>query len=526
MQIQIKYWTTIGTATPKIMEVQVLDYPAKKRLQLTTQPLIIFKDLATGLERVGELANAYDVFITEEVNGEETIEFKMATNDPMRNRLGSQPVEMIARIGDKQFHLKSALDQRTDTGKKYTQFEGESLWYELRSDKIPTFEQIEQKADVIMKAILDQTIEPTGWTIYKVQTDGRKRTIRGDWKNVIELLQMVVDQFGGELQFDTIDRTISLVNKNGEDNGVRFYYNKNLKTIKRTIETYDMVTRLYLSGKNDMTVKSVHPDGLDYVEDLTWVNALNLRKKIRIDRWSDERYTIPQNLYDDGLALVKESAKPIISYEMTLQDLSTLSGHEHESIGLGDSIYIIDTELLNLTVNARIVKRKYNVREPWLTEVELDYPKKELADANQRAIDDQLEQLTETSPVDTTDVQQMTVFNHLLNSRAEDGITYWEQSGTGITPVIGGFSGDASWQIDANYTETNILKQSVYGVSHRSAYTVSAYVASQGTITRGNSQDAFVGILVRIHYTTADANGKTFEEHLLAIPDITQQGGS
>jgi hypothetical protein len=335
-----------------------------------------------------------------------------------------------------------------------------------------------------------------------------------------------VDQFGGELQFDTIERTVSLVTKNGQDNGVRFYYNKNLKTIKRTIETYDMVTRLYVYGKEDMTVKAVHPDGLEYLEDLTWVNALNLRKKIRIDKWSDERYTIPQNLYDDGMKLLTESAKPLISYEMSVQDLSMLSGHEHESIGLGDSVYIVDTELLNMTVNARIVKRKYDVREPWKTEIELDYPKKELADANQRAIDDQLEQLTESSPVDTSDVQQMTVFNHLLNSRAEDGITYWEQSGTGITPVIGGFSGDASWQIDSGFEETNILKQSVFGVSHRSAYTVSAYVASQGDIYRGSSQDAFVGILVRIHYTEPDAKGNTFEEHLLAIPDITQQGGS
>ncbi|UYL93854.1 putative tail fiber protein [Geobacillus phage vB_GthS_PK2.1] len=524
LQIKIEFQTTNGAITPKIMEVQVLDYQKTKRLTLTSEPLIIYKDLESGLERIGELKNAYDIIITEEINGEEVIEFKMASNDPKRIELGTEPVELIARIGDKQFIIRNAIDKRDESGKKYTQFFGEALWYELRDAKVINYEQVEKTAYEHIRAILNSAVVPTGWTIYKVESDGRKRTIRGEWKSVLELLREVADQFGGEIQFDTVNRTISLVNRIGEDNGVRFYYNKNLKTIERSVDTYNLVTRLYVYGKNGMDIKSVHPQGLDYIEDLTWVNALNLRNKIRIDVWKDERYTIPQNLYDDGMKMLTEMAKPNVSYAMTIADLSMLSGHEHESIGLGDTVWVVDTELMNLLVEARIVRRKYNVRQPWKTEVELNQPKKELADANQRAIDDAIEALVESDPLDTSDVQQMTVFNHLLNSRAEDGMKYWEVTGSDITIEPSGFSGNASWKIQSGYGKTNKLKQSIYGVSHRSAYTISAYVATEGTITRGISQDAFVGIKVTIHYTEPDSDGKTYEEHFLAIPDITQQG--
>jgi phage minor structural protein len=501
-------------------------------MTLTHQPLIIYRDLDTGLERVGELVNAYDIFITEEIinaqGGEETIEWKMALNDPKRIELGTEPVEMIARIGDKQFIIKNPIDKRDESGKKFTEFQGEALWYELRDAKVISFEKIEVDAQTMGQAILDSAIIPTGWTIYKIDASlkSKKRTIRGDWKSVLEFLLEWADQYGGELKFDTIDKTISLVEKIGEDNGVRFYYNKNLKTIERSVDSYSLITRLYLYGKNDMTVKSVHPDGLEYIENTTWVDALKLRNRIRPDRFKDERYTIPQNLFDVGVQMLNELSKPNVSYAMKVNDLSVLSGHEHESIGIGDVVYAIDTELLNLLVDSRIVRRKYNVRQPWNSDVELNQPKKTLADANQRNIDDSLQILAESDPLDTNDVQQMTVFNHLLNSRAEDGTSYWEQSGTDIAVEIGGFSGDASWKINSGYGKTNKLKQSIFGVSHRSAYTISAYVYNEGQITRGTSQDAFVGIKVTIHYTEPDADGKTYEEHLLAIPDITQEGSA
>lgn len=523
MQIMVQMFTVDPSLTPTVQEIQVLDYERIRRLSLVNEPLILYRDLASGLERVGELINAYDIYLTEEVNGEETLEFKMALNDQKRIDLGAEPVELIAQVGDKRFIVKNPVDKRDDRGRKYSEFSCEALWYELRDAKVIEFESVEQTAFDTMQQILDSSIVPTGWTIYKSDIS-IKRTIRGQWKSVLELLHEVRDIFGGELVFDTINKTISLVIRVGEDNGVRFYYNKNLKTIVRSVDTYDLVTRLYVYGKNDLSIRSVN-NNVEYLENTTWVDALNLRNRIRIGRWSDGRYTIPQNLKDDGTLMLNEMAKPNVRYDMSVLDLSALSGHEHESVGLGDTVVTIDTELLDLLVENRIMRMKRNLRDPRDTEIELAQPKKELADANKRAIDDAIEVLSETDPLDTSDVQQMTVFNHLLNSRAEDGKAYWAETGTGFETVLGGFSGDSAWQVTGGYGTENILKQSIYGVSHRSAYTVSAYVATEGEITRGPTDDAFVGIRVRIHYTEPDTDGKTFEDHYLSIPDLTQEGG-
>ncbi|AYP68836.1 hypothetical protein BpsM61_00062 [Bacillus phage vB_BpsM-61] len=522
MQIRVDFFTQRGDRTPEILEVQLLVYPPMERLTLTSEPLIIYKDLESGVERVGELNNAYDIYITEEVEGEETLEFKMAINDPKRIALGSEAVEMLAEIGNKRFILRNPVDRRDNQGKKYTEFFAESLWYELRDFKVPEFEEVEKTAYDMVQAILDQSIIPTGWKIHRIEGI-RRRTIRQEWKSVLALLREVADRYDMELIFDTVNRTISLVESIGEDNGVRFFYNKNLKSIERSVDTFNLVTRLYVEGRNGMTIRSVN-DNVEYLENTKWVDALNLRNKIRIDRWVDGRYTVPQNLKDDGQRMLDRAAEPNVGYVMDVTDLSTLSGHYHESIGLGDTVHVVDTELLDLVVEARILKRKYNVREPHRTVVELNQKRKELSDANQRNIDDAVELLSQTDPLDTSDIQQMTVFNHLLNSRAEDGEKYWELTGSDIENEIGGFSGDASWKITGGYGSTNIMKQSIYGVSHRSAYTVSAYVGNDGTITRGESDDAFVGIRVRIHYTEPDRNGNTYEDHYLAIPDITQEG--
>lgn len=527
LQISVEFGTTDPTVTPKIQEIQVIEYLRKVRLTLTSEPLVVYKDLASGRERFGELANAYDIFITEEVKGEEIIEWKMATNDPMRKRLGIEPVELLARIGDKEFIIRNVLDKRDDSGKKYTEFIGEASWYELRDYKAEPYELIEQDARTHIQTALNKSIIPSDWTIGKIDIGTIKRTLRTTKRtSLLEILREIESLFGGELLFDTVNKTISILRQIGEDNGIRFYHNKNITSIERNIDTYNIVTRLYLEGKNGLTVGSVNEQypGEPYIENTKWVDALQLRNRIRIGEFSDGRYTIPQNLYDVGVQMLEEQSKPAINYALKVRVLTSLSGHSHEMVGLGDVVYAIEPEILYLTIKNRIMRRKYNVRQPWETEIELSQPKKELADASNRAIDDAIENLVETDPLDVSDVQQMTVFNHLLNSRAEDGTAYWTQSGTGIDIHPEGFSGSASWKITAGYNTEKSLTQSVYGLSHRSAYTISAYMSTEGEITRGASDDAFVGIKVRVHYTEPNDKGATYEDHFLAIPDLTTGG--
>lgn len=534
LQVKVEMSTTLGTSTPVVDEIQILDYAKKVAYSLKAEPLLIYKDLATGLESMGEVKNAYDIIINEEINGEDTLTFKIPLNDPKRGELGSEPVELIAAIADRQYVIKEARDNREDDGRLYTEFVGEAYWYELRDFKVKALELVSVSAYDALTATLTASIIPTGWTIGRVEPlyPDRRRDVKEEWKSVLEVLRTITETWGGELVLDVPNKTINLLATSGYDNGVRFYYNKNLTKINRTVDTYDLVTRLYVYGKGNLDITTVN-GGLDYIENLEWVNLLGLRNKVRASVWKDQSYSIPQNLLEDGQVILADSSKPRIAYVISVQDLSSLSGHEHEAFALGDTVYTVDKALLTteakFQVKSRIVRRKYNVREPWKTVVELNQPKRLLSDAQERAFDSQLQTLAETNPLDAMDATQMTVFNALLNSRAEEGTTiYWnyEGDGFGYTQENAGFSGAWSFKVTGEYGKKNILRQRVFGVSHRTAYTVSAMVAKEGTITRGGTlAEPFVGMKVVVYYKPDALNPLgSQQEFPLGVADTTTGG--
>jgi phage minor structural protein len=520
-QFQVSLLTGANLSTPVLKEIQLLEYEAPKQLSLKAEPLKVYKDLATGLEPIGTLHNAYDIWIEEEVKSQDILTFNLPMTDPKRKILGEEAVEFLIKLGNRRYIMKQTNDKKDSGGKKKSSFKAEAKWYELNDNKVIEYELVEADVAAHISKILSSCVPATTWKLaLNMSSKTQKRTIRGSWKSVLALLRDVEDTFGVELYFDTENDEITITDQLGKDNKVRFYYQKNMTEIERDIDTYGMVTRLYCYGAGELDLKTVN-NGLEYIEDFTFVDKLGLRNRIRPDVWSDDRYTIPENLLEDGRAKLKESAKPNVTYAMGLLDLSSRSGHEPESIGLGDTVYAIDEDLLSLELSSRVMRRKYNVRQPQKTEVELEQPKKQLADAQSRAFDDNVQDLVESDPVLSADIQEMTVFNHLLNSRADAGLAEWTQTGTaGITAFEnGGFSGDNSFKIEANYDEYKSIYQDIYNLSHRSTYTISAMVYKEGNITAGAS--GFVGIRIKVKYKP-DENGVVKEEtKLLKIPDVT-----
>jgi phage minor structural protein len=534
LQVRVDFQTTDGLLTPQLDEIRIMedvipepipDLP--NTLVRSNDPLTLYLDLETGLSSLGVVKNAYDIVIEEQINGEDKLTFKLPKNDSKRKEIGDDdPVEMLAVIGERYYIVKEVIDRRDDDGKLYSEFICEARWTELRDWYCDTIEVVEVSAKTALNTIVASVFREAGdpefdWTIGRVDIQ-KKRTLRSEWKDVLSLVREVQNTWGGEVLFDTKNKVIHLLEQIGKDSGVRFYYNKNLKNIERTIDTYDLVTRIYPEGKGGLDITTAN-NGVPYLENTKWVNGLKLRRKIIPYKWKDERYTVPQNLKEDAQTLLDEMSKPKVSYKISVHDLSTLSGHEHEAFELGDTVTAVDSELFGEEIVNRIVRRKQDVRKPENTEVELAQPIKTLADIQSRALDDSIQTLVASDPLSTTDVQQMTVFNNLLNSRADDGLNSWVHTtnGTQFELANAGFSGSWSFKVSPDYNVDAQLTQTVEGVSHRSTYTISAAVATEGQITRGSSQDAFVGIKVLVYY-----EGETQPQvHYLAVPDVTTNEG-
>lgn len=527
-QIRVDF-TGNGTSTPILEEVRIMEEKIEidlpESLVRSNDPLYLYNDLESGLDSLGEIANAYDLILEEEINGEELLTFKVPYRDKKRKEIGGEPVEMVASIARRYFVVKEILDKRDNDGNSYSEFITEARWTELRDWYVDGIEVVEVTAETALKTIIANVFLEPGdplidWKIGNVEIT-KRRTLRSDWDDVLTLVRKVQNTWGGEVLFDTETKTIHLLQRVGKDTGIRFTYDKNMKSIERRIDTYDLITRIYPTGAGELDIRTVNK-GVNYIENREWVDKLGLRRKIIPYRWKDERYTIPQNLYDDGKATLDELAKPNIAYETTVVDLSALTGHLHESFELGDMVVVEDTELFDEEVAHRIVRRSQNIRQPEFTDVELSQPTKTLASIQSRAVDEQVQDLIGSDLVSNSDVRQMTVFNQLLNSRADDGMTSWVHEADGSTFELSnaGFSGSWSYKVTPDYNKQAKMTQTVEGVSHRTNYTVSASVATEGALTRGSSDDAFAGIKVLVYY-----EGEAEPEvHYLAIPDVTTKG--
>ena len=205
-------------------------------------------------------------------------------------------------------------------------------------------------------------------------------------------------------------------------------------------------------------------------------------------------FTNPYQMKEYAEMRLADYAKPTISYVLNAMDLSVLTGYEHEAWELGDYVRVEDKEL-GLSVTTRIVRREYNLQEPWNTVLELSTTLKNLG-SSASEWDNAADSLEGTSMVSNNDIREMVPFNLLRNSRADDGLAYWVSSGFEADSENGA-SGTASFKAEGVAGMTKSLSQTVYP-ANRSSYTLSAQIGSENL--EKLSEDSQVGIEVVIEY--------------------------
>ena len=169
------------------------------------------------------------------------------------------------------------------------------------------------------------------------------------------------------------------------------------------------------------------------------------------------------------------------------------TGYEHENWKLGDIVTIMDNDL-NIKVKTRIVRREYNLREPWNTVLELSTTLRELGDSSSQW-DAAADTLAGANLVDSQEMKDLVPFNHLKNSRADSGLSYWENSGFEVD-AKNGVSGTASFKCNGALNTTKSLTQ-IVTPANRESYTFSCQVASEDLKKGDNGQ---VGIEVTFEY--------------------------
>lgn len=477
----IRFRVTLNTSdtslTPKLVDVRLYDIPKAPYEKIGyARPVVL--DGNGAWEAV--LENAYDIIVTGEINGEDTLSFCIPYRDSKRKYIDN---EKKIQIVDDVYKIRTITDVKDSTGSTITQVYAEAEFYDLTFSVRKEEKKFEaETADVAMAYALSGT----EWSVGTVSVT-TKRTWTSTEKNALAILRSVADLHGGDLVFDCPNRLVHLLTVNGKDSGALFAYKKNMKSIERVVDTRSLVTRLYAVGADGLTFSDIN-GGKPYLEDYTY------SKEVRISTLDCSSFTNPYQMKEFTAMRLAEYCKPTVSYVLNAMDLSVLTGYEHEAWNLGDYVRVEDKEL-GLSVTTRIVRREYNLQEPWNTVLELSTTLKNLG-SSVSSIDTIADALEGTSMVSNNDIRELVPFNHLRNSRADDGLAYWVSSGFEADSENGA-SGTASFKAEGVAGMTKSLSQTVYP-SNRSSYTLSAQIASDDL--EKLSDDAQVGIEVVIEY--------------------------
>jgi phage minor structural protein len=449
--------------------------PLYNRLALS-RPVI----LDQNRRRLAVLENADDIILEQEINGIDQLTFTLPWKDTKRQYLQN---ENLVQLVDKFYIIRQVRVKRSGLSPAEVEVYAEAIWYDLQFAEPVTKSRWEEATP---EEIMRDLLAGTGWSVGTV-TITRRRTfeVEEGITNRLEALSELPGLFGGELKFKSDNMAVDFTEPVGRKSGAAFVYSKNLEEVEAIYDTSELVTKLYLYGKNNMTIADAN-NGVPYLEDYSYTN------KVRVRVVKDERFTNPYHLKEKGQDALKVLARPRASYILKASDLSALSGLSHEEFFLGDEVLVFDQEL-GINVTTRIMSWKYNVKEPWNTELQLESKQPSLTELL-TGIQDSASFLQSEDTVERSEMLNLHVFNYLMNSRADDGFNYWTNNGWEIDPV-NGYSGNASFKATAQPGVTKSLKQTVYP-SHRDSYSISMRVATEN-LQVGNGR---VGVYVRIKY--------------------------
>lgn len=204
----------------------------------------------------------------------------------------------------------------------------------------------------------------TGWTLEYTDIV-RRRTVRKSNCNSEDVLDNIRSTFRAEFMFDAINKRMYAFDMLGEDKGVYFSDELNLKKLTLQSHTYDFCTKIIPIGKDGIKISNVN-GGIEYIENHQYSD------KIITMIWEDNRYTDPEALKEDATVKLAELSTPMNAYLADIYDLAKMNPKYKNILdySLGDTITLVDKET-RVKEKHRIIKTTEYLDEPELNSCEI-----------------------------------------------------------------------------------------------------------------------------------------------------------
>ncbi len=185
---------------------------------------------------------------------------------------------------------------------------------------------------------------PAGWTVEGAGVSSIRRTIEFDFCTDFDILYRCMSVYGVFFVWKIKEKRLIVYSQTDMPvTGEYLTSELNLKKLSFKGDTTEFATRLYAYGKDGMTMEEAVINGSRY--GLTYVENKQYANKTICAYWSDERYTIPENLYEDAVKKLESVSAPVRSYECDVVDLAKQSAeYSFLDFSLHKKVTLIDID--------------------------------------------------------------------------------------------------------------------------------------------------------------------------------------
>ena len=350
--------------------------------------------LSRGIEKVSELS-----FTVNKYYGVEGLE------NPLYNELKTERLIILDNI--ETYVIKNIVEQN-ETVKTVTAYSREKKLFRITAEFEDICITLKTLDDTVSNCYtLDELLyEDTGWhlgnisdrvlyvsnssitdilqeekgSLSNVEKLRYQESVSSNWYDYI--MNDIAEQFECYPIFDSYNKLVHLYDEAelGENLQLILSYDNYLKSKEKTTDTEDIVTRLVLSGNNDLTVVGCNPTGYRYIEDFSYfmesgemsdelTSALELYNEVikkLIVQWNNYR---GQKAYKEGVYAEKQKLL-LINYN-TIQSLEIAIGLteserymaelSEQLVNKKDERYLLEKDIDTLYEEIRILSEQITI---------------------------------------------------------------------------------------------------------------------------------------------------------------------
>lgn len=228
-----------------------------------------------------------------QLNDISSISIRIPNKVPIANKMVTYPIfdeiktDRLITINDKYCFSIKNIEISEDGEKVYKELKAYSLEKKLERRTIALSEdsyRLKSNDTDKSNSIFDLLEQQTNWTLGHIDESALNETIdektdykyrffeTGDktWSSFLK--DEITKLYNVQLFFDSYNKIINVYDKDnfGEHKGLYLSNENFLKSVRKSIDGDQIITRLHLTGKDGITITDVNPLGTDYIEDFTY----------------------------------------------------------------------------------------------------------------------------------------------------------------------------------------------------------------------------------------------------------------